>query len=131
MLRISTPRRIRCVANEPSGGGSRETDCDEGAALERSERVKEPEEATESMTQRVGGHPLVDLRQAGSTGNLSTNANLVHMMASMQSLRMIPMDPTGGCRAAVVAASQTAVRQPAGRDTPEEACESTPLADGG
>ena len=76
------------------------------------------------MTQRVGSHPLVDLRQAGSTGNLSTNANLVHMMASMQSLRMIPMDPTGGCRAAVVAASQTAVRQPAGRDAPEEACES-------
>tara|TARA_R110002124_G_scaffold156200_1_gene323379 strand:+ start:1010 stop:1153 length:144 start_codon:yes stop_codon:yes gene_type:complete len=33
---------------EPSGGGSRETDCDEGAALERSGRVKEPEEATES-----------------------------------------------------------------------------------
>ncbi len=34
---------------QPSGGGSRETDCDEGAALERSGRVKEPEEATESI----------------------------------------------------------------------------------
>jgi hypothetical protein len=34
---------------QPSGGGSRETDCDEGAALERSRRVKEPEEATESI----------------------------------------------------------------------------------
>jgi len=31
---------------------SRETDCDEGAALERSGRVKEPEEATESIASR-------------------------------------------------------------------------------
>ena len=37
------------VCLEPSGGGSREIDCDEGAALERSGRVKEPEEATESI----------------------------------------------------------------------------------
>jgi hypothetical protein len=34
---------------QPSGGGSREADCDEGAALKRSGRVKEPEEATESI----------------------------------------------------------------------------------
>lgn len=34
---------------QPSGGGSRETDYDEGAALEHSGRVKEPEEATESI----------------------------------------------------------------------------------
>jgi len=34
--------------DEPSGGGTRESDCDEGAALERSGRVREPEEATES-----------------------------------------------------------------------------------
>ena len=40
---------------QPSGGGSRETDCDEGAALERSGRVKEPEEATES----IGAHAPV------------------------------------------------------------------------
>ena len=33
---------------EPSGGGSRETDCDEGAALKRSGRVSEPEAANES-----------------------------------------------------------------------------------
>ena len=49
MLRMSTPRSTRWVAKEPSGGGSREIDCDEGAALERSGRVKEPEEATESI----------------------------------------------------------------------------------
>ena len=41
--------RFHCMpTREPSGGGSRETDCDEGAALKRSGRVKEPEEATES-----------------------------------------------------------------------------------
>jgi len=34
---------------QPSGGGSRETDCEERAALERSGRVREPEEATESI----------------------------------------------------------------------------------
>jgi|GEM_PF-1405652 len=34
--------------DEPSGGGSRETDPYEGAALEHSGRVREPEEATES-----------------------------------------------------------------------------------
>jgi hypothetical protein len=37
------------ISAEPSGGGSREIDCDKGAALERSGRVKEPEEATESI----------------------------------------------------------------------------------
>ncbi len=40
---------------QPSGDGSRETDCDEGAALERSGRVKEPEEAAES----IGAHAPV------------------------------------------------------------------------
>jgi hypothetical protein len=35
--------------SQPSGGGSREIDCQERAALERSGRVKEPEEATESI----------------------------------------------------------------------------------
>ena len=36
--------------HEPSGGGSRETDHDEGVALKRSGRMREPEEATESMS---------------------------------------------------------------------------------
>jgi hypothetical protein len=36
--------------DEPSGGGSRESDCDEGAALKFRGRVREPEEATESTS---------------------------------------------------------------------------------
>jgi hypothetical protein len=40
---------VSSVLREPSAGGRREIDCDEGAALKRSGRVKEPEEATESI----------------------------------------------------------------------------------
>ena len=51
---------------QPSGGGSRETDCDEGAALERSGRVKEPEEATES----IGAHAPIAFATSSSHVNL-------------------------------------------------------------
>jgi hypothetical protein len=54
-LKSGTPRSFNTRllrakrTRQPSGGGSRETDCDEGAALKRSGRVREPEEATESI----------------------------------------------------------------------------------
>ena len=38
----------RCTT-QPNGGGGRETDCEEPAPMERRARVKEPEEATESI----------------------------------------------------------------------------------
>jgi hypothetical protein len=68
---------------QPSGGGSRETECDEGAALKRSGRVKEPEEATES----IGAHAPVAFPASACHGtSLGLAPNLMRLRLRVRDL---------------------------------------------
>ena len=82
--RLLSARRTR----QPSGGGSRETDCDEGAALKRSGRVKELEEGTESILTHA---PVSFAASAGFEHHTGTYSQLDEIAPA--SARPFPLFP--------------------------------------